>query len=344
MNEGELTRRVKGGNPCLEQSLESYELCCLVETFPARHASLKEFQRTLKFAYLYAKTVTLGRTHWAQTNRVMLRNRRIGCSVSGIAQFLASHNLEELRQWLDAGYQTVQHWDEVYSEWLCVPKSIKTTSVKPSGTVSLLAGATPGMHYPLGKYYIRRVRFQADSDMLPALRQAGYHIEPCVGQEKTMVVVSFPACAGENITVQEDVSIFEQFALAAFLQRYWADNQVSCTISFNPETESSKITKCLDFYQYQLKGVAMLPRVKLDMFPQMPYEKIDKETYEAMVKDLKPINWDVVDETEVAEEAEGRVPSGESLEVEEKLCNTRECNFCDADQSDLNMTCQYKAD
>ena len=159
-----------------------------------------------------------------------------------------------------------------------------------------------------------------------------------------MVVVSFPACAGENITVQEDVSIFEQFALAAFLQRYWADNQVSCTISFNPETESSKITKCLDFYQYQLKGVAMLPRVKLDMFPQMPYEKIDKETYEAMVKDLKPINWDVVDETEVAEEAEGRVPSGESLEVEEKLCNARECNFCDADQSDLNMTGQYKAD
>ena len=337
-------RRVKGGNPCLEQSLESYELCCLVETFPARHASLKEFQRTLKFAYLYAKTVTLGRTHWAQTNRVMLRNRRIGCSVSGIAQFLASHNLEELRQWLDAGYQTVQHWDEVYSEWLCVPKSIKTTSVKPSGTVSLLAGATPGMHYPLGKYYIRRVRFQTDSDMLPALRQAGYHIEPCVGQEKTMVVVSFPACAGENITVQEDVSIFEQFSLAAFLQRYWADNQVSCTISFNPETESSKITKCLDFFQYQLKGVAMLPRVKLDMFPQMPYEKIDKETYEAMVKDLKPINWDVVDEAVMPGETEGRVSNGESLEVEEKLCNARECNFCDADQSDLNMTGQYKAD
>lgn len=52
-------RRVKGGNPCLEQSLESIELCCLVETFPARHKSLEEYLRTLKFAYLYAKTVTL---------------------------------------------------------------------------------------------------------------------------------------------------------------------------------------------------------------------------------------------------------------------------------------------
>ena len=288
-------RRVKGGNPCLEQSLESYELCCLVETFPARHASLEEYKRTLKFAYLYAKTVTLRMTHWPETNRVMLRNRRIGCSVSGVADFLGQHNLDELRVWLDEGYQTVQHWDEVYSNWFCIPRSIKTTSVKPSGTVSLLAGATPGMHYPLGKYYIRRVRFQKDSDMLPALKRAGYHIEPCIGQEKTMVVVSFPACSGEKVTIQEDVSIFEQFSLAAFLQRYWADNQVSCTISFDPVTESKKITKCLDYFQYQLKGCAMLPRIKLDMFPQLPYESIDEATYKKMIKDLKPINWDVED-------------------------------------------------
>ena len=98
-------RRVKGGNPCLEQSLESYELCCLVETFPARHNTLEEYLRTLKFAYLYAKTVTLRMTHWPETNRVMLRNRRIGCSVSGIADFLGKHNLDELREWLDSGYQ-----------------------------------------------------------------------------------------------------------------------------------------------------------------------------------------------------------------------------------------------
>ena len=42
--------RVAGGNPCLEQSLESYELCCLVETFPNNHDSLEDYQRTLKYA------------------------------------------------------------------------------------------------------------------------------------------------------------------------------------------------------------------------------------------------------------------------------------------------------
>lgn len=338
--------KVKGGNPCLEQSLESYELCCLVETFPDRHSTIEEFKRTLKFAYLYAKTVTLGRTHWAQTNRVMLRNRRIGCSVSGIAQFLSHHSLDELREWLDAGYHTVQHWDNIYSEWLCVPRSIKTTSVKPSGTVSLLAGATPGMHYPLGKYYIRRVRFQKDSDMLPALRRAGYHIEPCVGQENTMVVVSFPVCAGDDITVQDEVSIFEQFSLAAFLQKYWADNQVSCTISFNPETEVPMITKCLDYFQYQLKGVAMLPRMKLDMYPQVPYESIDKETYEEMVKDLKSIDWDVEDVVPDSPVKGMLILFYDDLEIpmNEMVLSPREVNFCDADQSELNMTGEYKAD
>ena len=53
--------RARGGNPCLEQTLESYELCCLVETFPNNHETLEEYMDTLKYAYLYAKTVTLGK-------------------------------------------------------------------------------------------------------------------------------------------------------------------------------------------------------------------------------------------------------------------------------------------
>ena len=147
--------RVAGGNPCLEQSLESYELCCLVETFPSNHDNFEDYARTLKYAYLYAKSVTLGKTHWSDTNRVMLRNRRIGCSVSGVAQFITNRGLGELKNWLNDGYDVIQEWDKMYSDWFAVPKSIKTTSVKPSGTVSLLAGATPGLHYPESRFYIR---------------------------------------------------------------------------------------------------------------------------------------------------------------------------------------------
>lgn len=42
---------------------------CLVETFPAKHETLEDFKRTLKYAFLYAKTVTLGKTHWPESNR-----------------------------------------------------------------------------------------------------------------------------------------------------------------------------------------------------------------------------------------------------------------------------------
>lgn len=45
-------KRAKGGNPCLEQTLESYELCCLVETFPQNHVDLDDFKRTLKVRLL----------------------------------------------------------------------------------------------------------------------------------------------------------------------------------------------------------------------------------------------------------------------------------------------------
>ena len=59
---------VAGFNPCVEQQLEDAELCCLVETFPAKHADLDDYLKTLKIAYLYGKTITLSNTHWPETN------------------------------------------------------------------------------------------------------------------------------------------------------------------------------------------------------------------------------------------------------------------------------------
>ncbi len=122
--------KVAGGNPCLEQSLESYELCCLVETYPIHHDSIEDYKKTLKYAYLYAKTVTLVPTHNEDSNDVMLRNRRIGLSQSGIAMYIDKHGINQYKQLCQEGYSTVQYYDKVYSDWFKVPKSVKTTSVK----------------------------------------------------------------------------------------------------------------------------------------------------------------------------------------------------------------------
>lgn len=286
-------RRVMGGNPCLEQSLESYELCCLVETFPTMCESMDDYYRTLKFAYLYAKTVTLGMTSWAETNRVMLRNRRIGASQSGIAQYISQHGLDQYRELCNEGYHIIQHYDEIYSEWFCVPRSIKTTSIKPSGTVSLLPGVTPGMHYPESNLYKRRIRMAANSPLLAKCQEAGYFTEPDVVSKGTWCV-EIPVKI-EGVRTVSEVSMWEQIALAAFIQKWWADNQVSCTVTFQKH-EADQIEAALNFYQYQLKGISFLPKVEKGIYAQMPYEEIDQQTYDEMLSKIKPLSFDGVSE------------------------------------------------
>lgn len=283
-------KRVAGANPCVEQSLESYELCCLVETFPANHTDLEDYKRTLKFAYLYGKTVTLGKTPWARTNRVLLRNRRIGLSQSGIQQAIVKLGIEEYRKWCEVGYKTVRYYDEVYSEWLAIPKSVKVTSVKPSGSVSLLAGATPGMHWPENRVYIRRMRLSEYSDLVAPLKAAGYHVEPDAYSPKTLVV-EIPVKIEEQVRTAREVSMWEQLSMAAFLQKYWADNQVSATITFDPKLEGPQIAHALRYFQYQLKGISFLPRLDAGAYAQMPYEGITEEKYHALMRGIATIDF-----------------------------------------------------
>jgi hypothetical protein len=272
--------RVEGYNPCAEQSLESYEMCTLVETYLNRHDDLDDYKRTLKFAYLYAKTVTLLPTHWAETNAIMQRNRRIGTSMSGVANFADNRGLPALREWMDKGYETIKYYDTTYSEWLGIRESIKTTTIKPSGTVSILAGESPGVHWtPGGKYFMRTIRFANSDPMLPLFKMANYKVEPASESPKTTSVVYFPI-KSESKRAEKDVSIYEKMALAAYAQRYWSDNSVSVTISFNPETESNAVGTVLHLYDGQLKTVSFLPSGNFT-YPQMPYTQITEEEYEA---------------------------------------------------------------
>lgn len=282
--------RVAGYNPCAEQSLESYECCTLVETYLNRHESLEDFKRTLKFAYLYAKTVTLLPTHWEETNAIMQRNRRIGTSVSGIANFADRIGMPVLRDWLDQGYQTVQRYDNIYSEWLGIRESIKTTTVKPSGTVSILAGESPGVHWtPGGKYFLRSIRFANDDPMLPLFKMANYRVEPASESPDTTSVVFFPIKSDAQRS-EKDVTIFEKMSIAAAAQRYWSDNSVSVTISFDSETEQHHVGTVLHMYDGQLKTVSFLPQGNFT-YPQMPYTQIEENEYVEASMNLFPIDF-----------------------------------------------------
>ncbi len=283
--------RIAGYNPCAEQSLESYECCTLVETYLNRHDDLDDFKRTLKFAYLYAKTVTLLPTHWEETNAIMQRNRRIGTSISGVANFADNKGLPVLRDWMDEGYNKIKAYDVTYSEWLGIRESIKMTTVKPSGTVSILAGESPGVHWAVGgEYFLRAIRFSNTDPMLPLFKMANYRVEPASESPDTTSVVFFPIRSGARRS-EKDVSIFEKMSLAATAQRYWSDNSVSVTVAFNVEKEAEHVATVLHMYDGQLKTVSFLPQGNTT-YPQMPYTQITAEEYENEgVNKLFPIDF-----------------------------------------------------
>jgi adenosylcobalamin-dependent ribonucleoside-triphosphate reductase len=284
--------RVMGFNPCAEQPLESYELCTLVEVHLNRHESKEDFLRTLKFAYLYGKTVTLLPTHWQQTNGIMQRNRRIGTSLTGIASFADEHGLPATREWMDEGYNKIRYYDNKYSEWMCVRESIRVTTVKPSGSVSILSGATPGVHWgPGGKFYLRAIRFGNTDPMLHLFKAAGYKIEADLVSANTSVVY-FPIASGQK-RAEKDVTLFEKTALAATAQKYWSDNGVSVTLSFDTATEKQHIASVLNMYEGQLKAVSFLPMGNT-VYPQQPYSEITEDEYDYYIGRLAKIDFSAI--------------------------------------------------
>jgi len=294
--------KTKIPNACSEILLEGGELCNLVELFLNRHESKEDFIRSIKFAYLYAKTVTLLETHWSSTNKIILRNRRIGTSVSGIVNFLNKYNLFTLKEWLNEGYNSLKKYDKIYSEWFAIPRSIRLSTLKPSGTISLLAGATPGIHFPESRFYIRRIRLSKNSSLIKSLKKSGYKIENAIGQEESTVIVEIPVDIGSKIRTLKDVSMWEQLLLASFIQREWADNSVSITVTFDPETEGKYIEQALNYFQFYLKTVSFLPRKKEGAYKQMPYEAIDEDTYNKLIKNLKPIDYSNIKNEEIESE------------------------------------------
>ena len=279
-----------GVNPCSEQTLESGELCCLVETFPSRHVSYEEYRETLKYAYLYGKTVTLLPTHWPETNAILLKNRRIGLSQTGIVDAFVRHGRRNILNWSDSGYEYLKELDEIYSNWLCIPKSIKMTSIKPSGSVSLLPGVSAGIHYPHDEYYIRRVRIASNSPLVAPLVDAGYEYEfsayGASEEEKLKTLVfSFPVKEPFFDRKKSDVSIWEQVKNCVDYQRFWADNNVSITVTFKKE-EEAEIPKVLEAYEDVLKAISFLP-LKNHGYVQAPYESITKDKYESMAMKIK---------------------------------------------------------
>jgi intein/homing endonuclease len=270
---------------CGEQTLMDKELCNLVEIFLPHVESLDRFKEIIENAFLYGKIVSTLPSRWQEINEVIKKNRRIGLSVTGVVQFISKHGRDTLIEWLDKGYLHAKKMDEIYSSRMGVSTSIKITTVKPSGTLSLVAGVTPACNYPYaGQYYVRRINIDNSDPILGMLSKMGYHMEPSVYTRNT-TVVSFPKKYKEKMKKGSEVPVREQLEVVALVQKHWADNNVSATVVFDKSTTTKEELKELILeFKDKIKCVSFLPSE--NNYAQLPYEEITEEKYHQMISNL----------------------------------------------------------
>ena len=273
----------EGLNPCGEITLADYECCNLSEIFLNRISSKEEFLDLAKLLYKTQKAIAGMNYLTKQTNEIVHKNMRLGLSVSGICQS------KEKLEWLDFVYKELKKFDKEWSRLRGWNKSIKLTTVKPSGTLSILAGASPGVHPGYAKYFIRRVRMSSNDPLVEWCKKMGYKTEYQINFDGTLnydtSVVEFPCEYTSGTILSKDMSAIEQLELVKLMQKNWADNAVSVTVYYRKE-ELPEIKEWLKKnYDNSIKSVSFLLHSDHG-FVQAPYEEIDEQTYRKMLKKI----------------------------------------------------------
>lgn len=283
--------RAIGINPCGEIPLERNEFCNLFEIFPTRNRDLEDLIESAFIGTLYASTISLLVSDSCDTNRVVARNRRIGISMSGIAEYYHTETMNGMIEKFRKMYKVIRKVNKELADEAGIPEAIRVTTVKPSGTISQLVGVSSGIHFPIYKYCIRRMRIDNTSDTLQLLKDAGYKIEPEFHSPNTTSVVEIPLHQSDARTIDE-VSMWEQGNLQKALQRHYSDNSVSCTIYFNTKNrEYHDLEHFISGAITDVKSFSVLPHTDEYCYPQMPYSRIEREEYEELIKGIRKIEW-----------------------------------------------------
>jgi len=262
---------------CFEIPLHDREACNLSEAFPSRFTTPASQVFNLLARYtLRQKLHVLTDTESDMVNR---NNMRIGVGLGGLCDF--DWTSDTLQSW----YSVVRIESTRYAKELGVPDPITVSCIKPSGTISLLCGSSPGIHAPYAPYYLRRTRIAKNDRMASAMMRAGVPFADCI-YDKTghTWVFSFPTKAKHTrLTVQTE-SIRDQFERQVAVQENWADNAVSATLTFNQDTERGELERCLKEYVPRLKATSFLP--KAHGYAQPPYEEITESVYNDLMKQI----------------------------------------------------------
>lgn len=279
--------RVQGYNPCAEQSLEDKETCCLAEVFTPNVTSLPEFLDILELLYRINKHSLALPCHNRDTQEVVHRNMRMGIGVTGVLQCT-----EEQLSWFDPGYLHLREFDSMYSKIKKFNPSIKLTTVKPSGTLSLLPGVLPGAHPGYARFMKRRITIASDHALINVVREHGYPLEYKRDFNKqndyNSMIATFPYAYPENARLADSMSAIDQLEVVRMLQETWSDNSVSCTVYYKLEELDEIKAYLRKHYRTCHKSLSFLLHSGHG-FDQAPYEEITENEYNDLVSTTRLI-------------------------------------------------------
>jgi adenosylcobalamin-dependent ribonucleoside-triphosphate reductase len=301
-SEGEPVR-IRHVNPCGETSLQPWESCLVGSLNLDRYG--RDLAGALHGTRLLARFLyraTLEPFPDGKAAAVEARNRRLGLGVLGLHGWVMAHGVKltdfpahaGLRARLSAIRTVARAAADELADELGLPRPVKVLAVAPTGTISTLPGATPGVSPVIYKRFIRRVRF-ADSDpQLPVLERQGYVIEDDRYAAHTKVVSfptqdaildRFPPHLVEDST---EISFSQYMAVVQAVQDTLLEgrdgNAVSATAQIPAGTDPAELADALRPYlRGSLKGITVFPEVSM---AQSPFSPLTEDEYEEARSEL----------------------------------------------------------
>ena len=207
-------------------------------------------------------------------DRVQKTDRLLGVSLTGWQDAMSSveytaHKEAELLAQLR---QTAHEEAHRYADELGVPHPMLICTVKPEGTLSLLPGVSSGLHHSHSRFFVRRIRINADDPLVKVCEQLGYPVLPENGQDPAdcrVKVVEFPQKSPVRRTKYE-VSALEQLETYRRFMKNYVDHNASITV-----TVQNDEWKAVEDWLYEnWDDVVAVSFLALDdsFYPLMPYE------------------------------------------------------------------------
>lgn len=283
-----------GTNPCAEIALRPYQFCNLCEINATDIESQEDFNARAKAA-AFIGTLQASYTDfhylrdvWKKTTE---RDALLGVGITGIA----SGKLDSIN--LKQGAKVAKDENERVAKLLGINKAARVTTVKPSGTSSLVLGCSSGIHAWHDNYYIRRIRVGKNESMYTYLNI--YHpelLEDDIFKPNQQAVISVPQLAPESATTRSE-STFDLLERTKRFNLEWVRaghrkgenyNNVSCTINVK-QGEWKEVGQWVWNNRETYNAMSFLPE-DLGSYKQAPFESITKEEYDELSKTLHTID------------------------------------------------------